>query len=55
MRCVKPNPELKPNKIHGVSVMEQLRMSGTLDAVRLIQAGYPTRIPYGDLYTHYLP
>ncbi len=53
VRCIKPNPELKPNKIHGVSVMEQLRMSGTLDAVRLIQAGYPTRIPYDDLYSRY--
>ena len=53
VRCIKPNPELKPNKIHGKSVMEQLRMSGTLDAVRLIQAGYPTRIPYQDLYTRY--
>ena len=53
IRCIKPNPEAKPNKIHGVSVMEQLRMSGTLDAVRLIQAGYPTRIPYEDLYSRY--
>ena len=31
----------------------RLRMSGTLDAVRLIQAGYPTRIPYKDLYSRY--
>ena len=54
VRCIKSNPELKPHKMHGVSVMEQLRLSGTLDAVRLIQAGYPTRIPYQDLYTRCL-
>ena len=53
VRCIKPNPELKPNKLHGVSVIDQLRMSGTLDAVRLIQAGYPSRIPYDDLSSRY--
>ena len=53
VRCIKPNPELVPNKIHGKSVIEQLRMSGTLDAVKLIQAGYPARIPYEDIYSRY--
>jgi myosin VI len=39
--------------LHGESVMNQLKLSGTLDAVRLIQAGFPTRIPYEMLYTRY--
>ena len=39
VRCVKPNPELVPRKLHGESVANQLRMSGMLDAVALIQAG----------------
>ena len=39
VRCVKPNPELLPRKMHGESVTNQLRMSGMLDAVSLIQAG----------------
>ena len=37
MRCVKPNPELQPRKLHGESVTNQLRLSGMLDAVALIQ------------------
>jgi hypothetical protein len=45
VRCVKPNAELVPLKLHGEDVVNQLRMSGMLDAVKLIQAGYPTRIP----------
>ena len=35
------------------SVIDQLRMSGTLDAVRLIQGGYPTRIPYEAVHSRY--
>ena len=53
VRCIKPNPQAKPGHIHGISVLDQLKMSGTLDAVKLIQAGYPTRIPYEDLYKNY--
>ena len=37
VRCIKSNPELLPRKMHGESVITQLRMSGTLDAVKLIQ------------------
>ena len=53
VRCVKPNPELLPLKLHGESVSNQLRMSGMLDAVKLIQAGYPTRIPYDIIHANY--
>ena len=53
IRCIKSNPELLPKKLHGESVMTQLRMSGTLDAVRLIQAGFPTRIPYEAIHSRY--
>ena len=53
IRCIKSNPDLQPKKLHGASVIEQLRMSGTLDAVRLIQAGFPTRIPYELIHTRY--
>ena len=53
VRCIKSNPELKPKKMHGALVIDQLRMSGTLDAVRLIQAGFPTRIPYESIHSRY--
>ena len=35
VRCVKPNAELVPLKLHGEDVVNQLRMSGMLDAVKL--------------------
>ena len=53
VRCIKPNPEKVPNKINGKSVIDQLRQSGTLDAVRLIQKGYPARIPYDLIHSNY--
>ena len=80
IRCIKPNPELVPKKIHGEQVIShdltltthrysqqltphvtthgeqvisQLRQSGMLDAVKLIQAGYPTRIPYESIHSRY--
>ena len=53
VRCIKPNPEKQPNRIHGKSVIDQLRQSGTLDAVRLIQGGYPARIPYDAIHSRY--
>ena len=53
VRCIKPNPELVPQKLHGENVVNQLRMSGMLDAVKLIQAGYPTRIPYDLIHANY--
>ena len=34
-------------------VLGQLRCSGTLEAVQLIGASYPTRIPYEDIYGRY--
>ena len=51
VRCIKPNQKLVPQEIHGEGVINQLRMSGMLDAVKLIQSGYPTRIPYEDIYS----
>ena len=52
VRCIKPNPKLVPQEIHGENVINQLRMSGMLDAVKLIQSGFPTRIPGALLLGH---
>ena len=50
-KCVFSRKSPPPHKMHGAQVIEQLKMSGTLDAVKLIQGGYPTRIPYaGEAY-----
>eukprot|EP00299_Pterocystis_sp_00344_P009852 c4277_g1_i1.p1 GENE.c4277_g1_i1~~c4277_g1_i1.p1 ORF type:complete len:1130 (+),score=294.46 c4277_g1_i1:451-3390(+) len=53
IRCIKPNPQQKPNLYDRFSVMTQLRCSGMLDALRLMHEGFPTRCPYDDLYERY--
>ncbi|KAK8712719.1 hypothetical protein V6N13_147948 [Hibiscus sabdariffa] len=43
VRCVKPNNKLKPAIFENLNVMQQLRCSGVLEAIRISMAGYPTR------------
>ncbi|WOK92378.1 myosin-11-like isoform X1 [Canna indica] len=43
IRCVKPNNLLKPAIFENVSVLQQLRCGGVLEAIRISCAGYPTR------------
>ena len=53
IRCIKPNNELKPNLLYGAFVLTQLKCSGTLEAVELMQKGYPSRIPYSSIHEKY--
>ena len=53
IRCIKPNNELKPNQLYGAFVLTQLKCSGTLEAVELMQRGYPSRIPYSAIHERY--
>ena len=58
LRCIKPNKELKPSTFTPSLVLQQLRCSGTIDAVQLMAGGYPTRIPYTSIhgrYAHAMP
>nr|FAA04056.1 TPA: myosin XI subclass 2 isoform 2 [Chara braunii] len=43
IRCVKPNMQLKPQIFENKNVLQQLRCSGVLEAVRISCAGFPTR------------
>ncbi|XP_044503140.1 myosin-11-like isoform X2 [Mangifera indica] len=42
IRCVKPNYLLEPALFDNISVMQQLRSGGVLEAIRIKCAGYPT-------------
>ena len=55
IRCLKPNLQLAPQTVMPGLVLNQLRCSGTLEAVQLIAASYPTRIPYDDIYGARVP
>lgn len=49
VRCLKPNNTLKPGDFNSSMVLRQLKCSGTIECVKLMQAGYPSRAPYKDL------
>lgn len=53
IRCLKPNDELLPDEFDPKQIVEQLRYSGVLEAVRVSRAGYPTRYPHGQFMSRY--
>ena len=48
IRCIKPNPENKPRRFNSLYILDQLRCGGVLEAVRVTQAGFPTRKLYSE-------
>ena len=44
---------LKPAIFTPSLILQQLRCSGTIDAVQLMAGAYPTRIPYSSIYDRY--
>jgi len=49
VRCIKPNAEKVPNVWVDDMVTKQLRCSGVMEAVRVIAAGYPDRVPHYEI------
>ena len=49
VRCLKPNHALAPKKLEGQMVLVQMASSGLLEAVKLMQASYPSRSTYEEL------
>jgi myosin heavy subunit len=55
IRCIKTNRMSTANAFDGAYVLMQLRCSGMMEALELMQAGYPTRAPYKELASRYRP
>jgi len=53
IRCLKPNDALLADDFDPKQIMEQLRYSGVLEAVRVSRAGYPTRYPHSQFLSRY--
>ena len=55
VRCIKPNHEQVPRRFVNELVLQQLLNSGMVDAVRLLSAGYPTRVSFDQLEKQFKP
>eukprot|EP00325_Prymnesiales_sp_UTEX-LB-985_P020714 CAMPEP_0174733188 /NCGR_PEP_ID=MMETSP1094-20130205/60818_1 /TAXON_ID=156173 /ORGANISM="Chrysochromulina brevifilum, Strain UTEX LB 985" /LENGTH=1727 /DNA_ID=CAMNT_0015935811 /DNA_START=13 /DNA_END=5196 /DNA_ORIENTATION=+ len=55
IRCIKPNKEQAPKKFTSSMVLDQLRCSGVIEAVRVMLEAFPTRIDYEDIHGRYAP
>jgi myosin-6 len=55
VRCIKPNHQQEPHRFVNDLVLSQLRNSGMVDAVRLLSAGYSTRLPFETLEKQFKP
>lgn len=53
IRCIKPNPEKKPDSLSGVAVLKQLTCAGVLETIRIRRSGYPLRIPVEEFYKRF--
>ncbi|PFH31306.1 myosin F [Besnoitia besnoiti] len=53
IRCIKPNPQNLPDLFDRVTVNEQLRYGGVLQAVQVSRAGYPVRLSHRDCFLDY--
>eukprot|EP00927_Polykrikos_kofoidii_P033783 TRINITY_DN28629_c0_g1_i1.p1 TRINITY_DN28629_c0_g1~~TRINITY_DN28629_c0_g1_i1.p1 ORF type:complete len:1639 (-),score=351.19 TRINITY_DN28629_c0_g1_i1:61-4977(-) len=53
IRCIKPNPQNKPDIYDRKGVTEQLRYQGVLQVVKVSRAGYPVRISCEDGWNNY--
>ena len=53
IRCLKPNDQDLANNFIRTRVVEQLRYSGVLEAVRVSRAGFPIRMKHGDYNNRY--
>lgn len=53
IRCIKPSDSQQPGDFNGPKVLSQLRSGGMLEAVRLLNAGFPTRCALDDIHRRY--
>ncbi|KAI1727459.1 myosin head (motor domain) domain-containing protein [Ditylenchus destructor] len=53
IHCVKPNDEMKPSCFNGIHITNQLKCSGMINVLKLMQNGYPSRVVFSELYDMY--
>ncbi|OII73374.1 myosin [Cryptosporidium ubiquitum] len=54
IRCIKPNENNSPDEFDRISVSEQLKYGGVLQAIQVSRAGYPVRFPHYEFLLDYM-
>lgn len=53
IRCIKPNSKMTDHEFEGSLALTQLNCSGTTSVLELMEYGYPSRVPFAELYNMY--
>ncbi|XP_049304890.1 myosin heavy chain 95F isoform X2 [Bactrocera dorsalis] len=53
IRCIKPNSKMIDRDFEGGLALAQLKCSGTISVLELMEHGYPSRVQFADLYNMY--
>ena len=53
IRCLKPNDKNKPNNFRKQAIVNQLKYSGVLEAIKISRYGFPIRILHDDFNEKY--
>ncbi|XP_075244951.1 unconventional myosin-VI-like isoform X2 [Convolutriloba macropyga] len=53
IRCIKPNSKMVKGTFEGASVLSQLQCSGVVSALKVMESGFPCRVPFVELYSLY--
>jgi myosin heavy subunit len=53
VRCINPNSHKTPQKLEPEMILDQLRCSGLMEAVRVSRAGFPVRMPHQDFVNRF--
>lgn len=53
IRCIKPNSKMADHEFEGGLALAQLKCSGTTSVLELMEYGYPSRVPFAELYNMY--
>jgi len=53
VKCIKPNKKKKPGEFDARMVLDQLTLSGVMEAVKIRQAGYPVRKDFNSFVQRY--
>jgi myosin protein heavy chain len=53
VRCIIPNHQKRPKRLHPPLVLDQLRCNGVLEGIRIARTGFPNRLHFAEFRQRY--